>query len=155
MKSKTPLTRTYCTECKDFTIHSTKTFLGELICRTCDNEFKGYTLQEVEPQLVLEQRERYKKQRQRNIGGIYGAFMRGVGIDFMMQMEEQEVKESSAGQEDVDAELRRQRQEIAEQKNQHHQLFLDNYSHLNRNDKCTCGSGKKYKQCHLNQFKQY
>jgi|GEM_PF-5385429 len=33
--------------------------------------------------------------------------------------------------------------------------YNTNYRHLNRNDKCTCGSDKKYKQCHLMYFKQY
>ena len=33
--------------------------------------------------------------------------------------------------------------------------YNNNYKHLNRNDKCTCGSGKKFKQCHLVHFKEY
>ena len=147
--------RTYCTNCKNFTVHSYKNFLGELFCRTCDNEFNGYTIGEVEPHLIEEQRQRYNNYRLKNVGGLYGAFLSGVGVEAIMNLERRDIQESSAGQEFIDEENRRKRQEIREQKEQHRQLFLDNYSHLNRNDKCACGSGKKYKQCHLNEFKQY
>jgi hypothetical protein len=150
MPTPKPLHRTYCKTCKNFTVHS-----SNYICQVCETEFTPYKPSEVDSTLIEEQRKRYTKQRQGKLLGVYGRFLKGVGIQHLMDdFDKQEVIECDAGQEQIDN-LRKQAIEDAKRKAQE---ILDdyktNYKHLNRNDKCTCGSGKKYKQCHLLIFRE-
>lgn len=146
--------RTYCKTCNNFTVHT-----ADYICQTCNTEFTSYFPSEVDAVLVEQQRERYSKQKQDDMLGIYGAFMQGNGIQALIdsnsQYERGKVIECDCGQKEIDNRKKEQR-ETAERKGQE---ILDdyntNYKQLNRNDKCTCGSGKKFKQCHLVYFKSY
>jgi len=150
MPTPRPKHRTYCKTCQDFRIHT-----SDYVCETCDTEFTPYFTSEIDSDLIEQQRDRYKAQRTREIGGLYGAFTKGYGIQAMMELEHLRVMECDAGQKEIDNKRKEQR-EAAKRKGQE---ILDdyntNYKHLNRNDKCTCGSGKKFKQCHLLYFNQY
>ena len=155
MPTPKPLHRTYCKTCKNFTIHS-----SNYICQVCETEFTPYKPSEVDSTLIEEQRKRYTKQRQRQrnqkTGSLFEAFVLGVGLEAMINTDWKpaEIIECDAGQKEID-DLRKQAREEAKRKAQE---ILDdyktNYKHLNRNDKCTCGSGKKYKQCHLLIFRE-
>ena len=146
-----PKHRTYCKTCNDFTIHN-----SEHVCENCNTIFTSYFPHEIDSNLVGQQRKRYSKQKSDDVLGLYGAFMKGVGISAMMQnFEKPKIIECDAGQEEIDNKRKEQR-ETAKRKGQE---ILDdynnNYKKLNRNDKCSCGSGKKFKQCHLLYFNQY
>lgn len=145
--------RTYCKSCKDFTIHSWET-KNDLSCNICGTVETGYKISEVDYELIKIQRERYKKSRQQKLGGIYGAFLSGVGLQAMMELEKVIVVECDAGQKEIDEQRKQQRLKYIEELNKVKQDFVDNYSHLGRNDKCSCGSGKKFKKCHLLIFRE-
>lgn len=152
MPTPRPKHRTYCKSCKNFTIHS-----ADYICETCQTEFTSYFPSEVDKDLVEKQRQRYKQQRANQWGGIYNAFLSGVGLNYienMAQRTQKEIIECDAGQVEID----NKKKQIREQEKQRIQNIQDdyntNYKHLNRNDKCACGSGKKFKHCHLIEFKK-
>lgn len=144
--------RTYCKTCKDFTIHSWMS-KDDLTCETCGMVETGYNINEVDENLIQEQRERYKKMRARKFGGLYGAFMIGAGLKAMMELEKVMVIECDAGQKQIDKQLKQSRLKYIEERKKIQQEFNDKYGKLGRNDKCVCGSGKKFKKCHLPIFR--
>lgn len=150
MPTPRPKHRTYCKTCKDFTIHT-----EDLICQTCNTEFTSYSPSEVDNNLVEQQRERYQKQQAKDVLGLYGAFMQGNGIEAIMSEPKVKIIECSAGQKEIDNRRKEQREEVKRKAQEILDEYNINYKHLNRNDKCTCGSGKKYKQCHLLHFRKY
>lgn len=143
--------RTYCKTCANFTIHTT-----DYVCQNCNTEYTPYFPSQVNSDLVSLQRQRYKKQRQEEIGGLYGAFIRGNGLNALMcDFETAGVIECDAGQKEIDNNRKEQREEARKKGREILNDYNTNYKHLNRNDKCTCGSDKKFKQCHLIYFRQY
>lgn len=149
MPTPRPLHRTYCKTCENFTIHN-----ADLICKTCNTEFTSYFPSEVDSNLVEQQRKRYTKQRQEEFLGLYGAFMKGNGIEAIMNEPKQKIIECDAGQKQIDDRRKEQREEAKRKAQEILDDYNTNYKHLNRNDKCTCGSGKKFKQCHLVYFRE-
>lgn len=149
--------RTYCKDCNNFTIHSWN-IEKELECETCNTVYTPYNPSEVSRELIQQQRERYRQSEVKKVSGLYEAFMRGAGIDAIMNMEtfqKAEVVECDAGQKEID---KRKKQQKEEQRRAVQEILDDynaNYKELNRNDKCSCGSGKKFKQCHLQYFNKY
>lgn len=150
MPTLKPIYRTYCKTCKDFTIHN-----SDYICQTCETKFTSYFPNEIDKDLVEQQRKRYTKQKADDILGIYGAFMQGNGIQAMLDSEKVKVVECDAGQEEIDNKKKEQKELIKRKGQEILDDYTLNYKHLNRNDKCTCGSGKKFKQCHLIYFRKY
>lgn len=156
---KTPLHkhRTYCKTCENFTIHN-----SEYICETCNTEFTSYFPNEVKKELVLEQRARYKKQKLDKFENIYNKFMLGSGLRYIVELQDKfnevfpkaDIIECDAGQKAIDD----REKQLKEKEQQRIQLIKEeyetNYKHLGRNNKCGCGSGKKFKQCHLIEFKK-
>lgn len=144
--------RTYCKSCEDFTIHNW--IEDTLECETCNTKDTGYNLNDVEPKLLERQRERYNEYHKGILGGIYGAFLGGLGLQAIMELDKTIVVEDDAGQKTID---RQKKQEWAIRQAKAKAIFDDfkeNYSNLGRNDKCSCGSGKKYKKCHIPIFRE-
>lgn len=144
--------RTYCKTCQDFTIHS-----AEYNCEVCDTKFTSYFVSEVDESKLELQRERYLKRRSQKWGGLYGAFLRGNGIQAMMDMGEvvYDLTECDAGQKEIEEErkqIRQQRKKQLDEIKEEYSLF---YAKTNRNDLCPCGSNLKFKKCHLNHFRKY
>ena len=81
----------------------------------------------------------------------------GVGIEAIIDTswKSAEIIECDAGQKEIDNRKKEQREEAKRIGQEILDDYNTNYKHLNRNDKCTCGSGKKFKQCHLIHFRQY
>lgn len=156
MPSPTNKYRTYCKSCTDFTLHTLKS-KEDLICDFCKTKATDYKLSEVAPELIQAQRKRYKVAKINRLGGIYGAFMRGVGIEAIMSLEDthQRIVECDAGQDKIDKLAKLKREEEKNLEREKYADYLANYKHLGRNDMCSCGSGKKYKHCHLKEFNKY
>jgi|TARA_R110000782_G_scaffold264883_1_gene358288 uncharacterized protein YecA (UPF0149 family) len=148
--------RTYCKSCQDFTVHSWKD-KENLLCDNCQTKESGYSLNDINPKLIERQKERYNDKKRREFGSIYGAFMMGVGMQTMMELEKTQFQliEDDAGQIRIDEKKKRIREQLKLKEQENYQDYLDNYKGLNRNDKCSCKSGKKYKQCCLPKFKNY
>ncbi len=142
--------RTYCKTCEEFTIHN-----ADLVCETCNTEFTSYFPSDVDKVLAEQQRKRYSKQKADDILGLYGAFMQGNGIQAILDLEQTKIIECDAGQKEIDRVKKEQIEEVKRKGQEILDDYNSNYKKLNRNDKCSCGSGKKFKQCHLVYFKQY
>ena len=145
-----PKYRTYCKTCKDFTVHN-----SDYICETCETKFTSYFPNEISSDLVEQQRKRYTKQKLDDTLGLYGAFMQGNGIQAMLDIEKVKIVECDAGQKEIDNKRKEQRKTVKRKGQEILDDYNTNYKHLNRNDKCTCGSNKKFKQCHLLYFRKY
>ena len=147
--------RTYCKTCKDFTVHNWET-KNDLSCETCNTIEDGYKISEVEPHLIEQQRKRYTKMRTSKVGDIYQSFMMGTGLKTLMELENisQHIIECDAGQKEIDEKRKQRRLDIIEERRKIKEEFDNNYKNLGRNDKCSCGSGKKFKKCHLLIFRE-
>ena len=152
MPTPKPKRRTYCKTCKDFTIHT-----ADYVCETCNTEFTSYFPSEVDSNLIEQQRQRFNAQENRKMGGLYIAFAMGFGLEAMVNTnwKPAEIIECDAGQKEIDNRKKEQREEVKRKVQEIQNDYDTNYKHLNRNDKCTCGSGKKFKQCHLIEFRKY
>ena len=62
------------------------------------------------------------------------------------------IVESDAGQEAINKIIEEERIKEKERINNLKEEYNIFYKHLSRNDKCACGSGKKYKNCCINKF---
>jgi len=141
--------RTYCKTCQDFTIHSWQSN-KDLNCIECGTKETGYNLNDINPEILNRQRARYNDMQKRNYFKFvvmtqnpYGSIFsndRSIGY---------EVIEDAAGQDKIDDAKKQQRKELEQKAQEILEDYNDNYKKLGRNDKCSCGSEKKFKQCHL------
>ena len=146
--------RTYCKSCRDFTIHSREFLKEDLVCERCNTVESGYKISEVDPNLIKIQRERYKESRRRKIGGLYGAFLGGAGLQAMLELDKIQIVESDVGQKQIDEQNKQTRLEKIRKHQEIKDEFNQKYSKLGRNETCSCGSGKKFKKCHLPIFRE-
>lgn len=145
MPTKPKQHRTYCKTCEDFTIHNWKD-KETLTCDKCDSVNDGYIVSEVKPELIQQQRLRYKEQNRRKITNML-SYVTSMGNGIGVQADN--IIECDAGQKQIDEAEQEKRKLEREKLLQEIQFYQDNFKLLGRNDKCSCGSGKKYKQCHL------
>ena len=160
--------RTWCTTCQEFELFeshltSDTTVLdaegkeikkvSKTTCDTCGNEYVPYALSEVPEEKILAQRERYKRMKKEEFMQMLSAYQdmsrTSIFADMMRETSDKAVgytvKEDDAGQEDIYAEEKAQR----EAKRLADIEFKEKYRGAQRNDKCRCGSGNKYKKCCL------
>jgi uncharacterized protein YchJ len=160
--------RTWCTTCQEFeTFESHLTSgttvldaagkeikkLSKTTCDTCGNEYVPYSLSEVPEEKIQKQRARYKKMKKEEFIRMLSAYQdmsrSNILADMMREVGDKSigytVREDDAGQEAIDSEERAQREasRLAEQE------FKAKYHGAQRNDKCRCDSGLKYKKCCL------
>lgn len=140
--------RTWCKLCNNFTFHvwHSKT---DLVCKTCDLIYTPYKPSEVPKELLTEQRNRFKEKRYIDLKKLLPS---NVGYNLLQDMSQAykiEIIECDAGQKAIDQKIKNDIAEHRQIINEAQNDYDKNYSKLNRNDKCSCGSGKKYKQCHL------
>jgi uncharacterized protein YecA (UPF0149 family) len=156
--------RHWCPDCNEWTVFEEKGKFAEEIkvCKVCGLEHQKVKLSTIPKEKVQEQRERYKTQQRNDFVDIYSSFMDGsfanrgnILYDLLTESPvEMKVRivEADAGQraiDDAEKVKRQQEQEkmLAERRQQRE--WKAQYKELGRNDKCICGSGKKYKKCCL------
>ncbi len=146
--------RTWCKRCLDFKVHKwiKIDFSNALICETCGSEDNGYSISEVPEDKLILQRERYKLQKGKKLLGILGIYKDATNNIFN-EIPVPNIIECDAGQKQIDKRNSKLREDHKSKLYELQIDFNENYSKLNRNDKCSCGSGKKFKQCHLIYFK--
>jgi len=66
----------------------------------------------------------------------------------------QDIQECDAGQIKINEHKKALREAERRERQQEITFYRENFSNLGRNDKCSCGSGKKYKQCHLLYYRE-
>ena len=169
MPTEIPKRRTWCKTCQDFSLFTTyltsenviviDTLGGEIkkatrtVCMTCDNEYVPYRLSEVPEEKLIEQRARYRQMKKNEfikMLNVYQDMSRSNILASMMgELYDKPVgytvREDDAGQEEITAAEKAEREArwAAEQE------FKDKYHGAQRNDKCRCDSGLKYKKCCL------
>ena len=160
--------RTWCTTCQEFeTFESHLTNettvldaagkeikkISKTSCDTCGNEYVPYSLSEVPEEKILEQRARYKKMKKEEFIKMLSAYQdvskSNILADMMREVSDRPfgatVKEDDAGQIAIDETERAEREAMR----QAEQEFKAKYHGAQRNDKCRCDSGNKYKKCCL------
>lgn len=160
--------RTWCTTCQEFELfesHLTSETtvldaagkeikkISKTSCDTCGNEYVPYSLSEVPEEKIQEQRARYKKMKREQFIKMLSAYQDMSKSDILADMMREvsdapvgfTVNEDDAGQEAIDAAEKSEREatRAAEQE------FKAKYHGAQRNDKCRCDSGLKYKKCCL------
>ena len=160
--------RTWCTTCQEFETfasHLTSETtvldaagkeikkLSKTTCDTCGNEYVPYSLSEVPEEKIQEQRARYKKMNREKFIKMLSAYQdmskSNILADMMREVSDRPVgftvNEDDAGQIAIDEAERagREATRAAEQE------FKARYHGAQRNDKCRCDSGLKYKKCCL------
>ena len=153
--------RQYCKTCEDYTVHTATDTLDEKlediphICSSCQTEYTSIKLIDIPHKIRLEQQQRYREYSRRDMAEMYSSFGRGSNIfdDFFKPVSGPITKiiESDAGWK-----AQRER-EIATAKKirDERNAELAKYKDVGRNDKCPCGSGNKYKHCHLKTHKTW
>ena len=121
-----------------------------LLCDTCGAKGGEYKISEVAPEAIEEQRERYNQQKRTKLVAVLGHVLSG---SFSPQTES--IIESDAGQKSIDEQKSAKREEAKRTGKELLADYNENYRHLRRNEKCSCGSGKKFKHCHLIEFRKY
>jgi uncharacterized protein YecA (UPF0149 family) len=155
-------TRTYrriwCKTCNEFELHETKKlFDKEWFCRECDTEYTSILLSDIPREKRVEQRERYTDSKNKAWTKMYGSLLNGSSSSYMDLLGmfgshdfQENIQESDAGQRKLDeihqmkVELAREKRRVQRQKDLE---LKKNFHKLGRNDKCLCGSEKKYKKC--------
>ena len=146
--------RIWCKTCNEFELHSRKELFGgdkfPLICETCDTQYSEIKLSEIPDGKLVEQRERYNEQKRKEMNGLFGMFMVN-GLNMFNEVDyEIKTVESDAGQKSIDEqkrkEIEKRRNELLQKRHDDLELKKD-FHKLGRNEKCLCGSGKKYKKC--------
>lgn len=147
--------RIWCKTCNEFKLHSRKVLFGSgeqpLICETCKTEYSEIKLSDIPDEKLKEQRERYKISRRNDMNDIFGSYLSfGLLHAFSETGYEPKIVESDAGQNVIDEQVRKEREikrnELLQKRNDDLEL-KKKFHNLGRNEKCRCGSGKKYKKC--------
>lgn len=161
MRDTNQYLRTYCKTCKDFVFHIEKIRFPDkdaqqqddltmkqtvyYVHEECGTEFTPYTLSEVDDEKIKQQRQRYKEFRRSNFRKTLNLFaVMGLGFN-MPDLKEGKYFESDAGLQLVEERLR----EAIRKKKEEQQAELLKFKDVGRNERCLCGSGKKYKHCCL------
>lgn len=138
--------RIWCKKCNDFTLHSYSQ--GEAECKTCDAIYTEVWLSEIPKEKIIEQRQRYKARKIKRFGNMFGAYLNPIEASLFTEFKKADIIESDAGQKGIDEERNKIIQERIDKRRE-----LDEeqkkYKGVQRNDLCLCGSGNKYKNCHL------
>ena len=145
--------RLWCKTCSDWKLFG-KNIGKELKCSTCETDHVDTLLSEIPEEKLFEQRKRYKEDKSRQFREAMG-LMNFIGANPRASVpginEIDRILESDAGQITIDK-IRKEQMDLAQQKARED---IAAHKHLGRNDKCTCGSEKKYKQCCLKRIQAY
>ena len=122
-----------------------------LYCTSCNTKLtdRNISIKNIPESKILEQRYRYKNYKIQSLAH----FMGGAKTDFF-DSPKKLIVESDAGLENEAREKEAINREKLIQYNKTKEE-LQKFKHCERNDPCLCGSGKKFKKCHLRQCESY
>jgi len=154
MPTKT-LYRTWCSTCKDWELFE-RPWLNkdleddekEMSCEKCGTKLDRTTkIGDIPVEKLREQRVRYKAYKKEEFARMYSMFAAMASNPnrnmFSETIGETEIVENDAGQKHIDEEGARLRKEQIDKNKEEY----SKYRHVGRNEKCPCGSEKKYKKC--------
>ena len=147
--------RKWCLNCNNWEIFFEKNLFDpkSLVCESCRLAYVEINLSEIPEDKIQLQRYRYKIMLKKN-NDVVRFFALSLGLGFP-SMPVQNIIEDDAGQREIYLQIQKQNEEIKEQKRVQrleYEAEQQKYKHLGRNDRCSCGSGKKYKKCCLSKF---
>ena len=159
--------RTWCKQCQEFELFSSHLTSDVLLdengkevkkitrtqCENCGSEYVPYSLSEVPDEKIEAQRRRYKRHKGEEFARLLNIYSRETQANMLADMlrepgselSEQRILEDDAGQIDLDDQLKAER----EARRREEIEFKERYRGVQRNEKCLCGSGLKYKKCCL------
>ncbi len=131
-------------------------------CIECGTKFEPYKLSEVPKEKIKEQRERYKVWKKEQFEKMFGSYLdfgrsnrNFINDMFSAPGSRTHVTEADAGQKYIDDQIKKEREAEYEKRRAAKEALekeYEAYRKSGRNDKCLCGSGKKYKHCCLPRF---
>ncbi|MCK9574675.1 MAG: SEC-C metal-binding domain-containing protein [Candidatus Pacearchaeota archaeon] len=167
---KTIMYRHWCTKCQDWEFFKIEKIVvidsvpdenaktKRWVCTECGTEHVDVMLKDIPKEKLAEQRQRYIKSKEEKMIKAYKSFFQSSQQSQMEQFIHMfsepeigiEIVEADAGQKYIDEENQRIRTEEREKRIAERNQRLADYApyrKLGRNDKCLCGSDKKYKKC--------
>lgn len=155
--------RLWCKKCKDWELFEVSWGSDKTLkCKECGTVHEPAKLSEIPSEKIIEQRDRYNKSQSDSMNKMLGRMMMSPeesNLREMMHMfsspgssHDVEIIEADAGQIELNRIEREKRQEAAIKRaaeKEEARIELSKYKNIQRNDLCPCGSGKKYKKCHL------
>lgn len=145
--------QTWCKNCQNFHIHNWQN--ENLICNICDIKYTEYLYSEIPEDKLQEQRKKYSNQKRQNFNRMFNP-LDYLGFNPMGSSAQtsENLIQDNAGQKQIDENKKIEKQKLIDRYNQIKDDYNLNYSKLNRNDECSCGSGIKYKKCHYLYFQK-
>lgn len=158
--------RLWCKSCNEFTTHE-KIFSDEFsnplreklsfadekepefICEVCFIQYTDVFIKDIPEENLLEQRQRFKEQRRRNFEEKFYAL---TSLQNPLENIFRPVMPISKKIIESDAGLKHEENLIRQERQREKDLLeaeRNFYKGLGRNETCRCGSGKKFKHCHL------
>lgn len=138
------LYRLWCKKCNDFTLHEE---LNDNSNCSCGQVYSNVKISEINKEKLIEQRERFKNQELTEFNDLMSMMTNKLNPISMFSNDAFEVKtkiiESDAGLKSE----RKRKIEIKEKLKEEAEIELSKFKGIQRNDKCICKSGLKYKKC--------
>jgi transcription initiation factor TFIIIB Brf1 subunit/transcription initiation factor TFIIB len=137
--------RKYCKTCGDYVLYKEQE--KDLICTKCGTVHEHVELRDIPKEIKEAQRKRYADREFQKLMDVYDIFTNPnhLSLDFMY-----EVYEDDAGYcrlRKINEKRKNIRKKHFNERLNKHQEFVEKTKTLGRNDKCICGSGKKFKKC--------
>lgn len=124
-----------------------------LVCSSCGTNATNYNLNELPQEKVLEQRTRYKNNRGNILNYVYGG-RRNTFEEMFGELKTVTV-EADAGLQEEEKQYRIKSEERHRKYMEEKDTLKGIYGYCRRNDICPCGSGKKFKKCHLSECERF
>jgi len=160
--------RKWCKSCNEYEIHwykwDSENGNSKYICEKCDTEFSDINLTEIPAEKLKEQRERYKQNEADYINNLFASRLFRPNATMFSRFFDStdeigiKIDEDDAGQIAIQTENRKIANEKEKIEHENYQALAVEYQkfkRLNRNDKCGCGSNKKYKKCCLGKWANF
>lgn len=158
--------REWCKHCQDWKIMDLVTVIDNvkltevppsekqkyLVCSSCGTKATNYNLNELPQEKVLEQRNRYKNNRLNILNYVYG---RINPLEELFSEPKIVIVEADAGLQNEEKQHHIKNEERQRKYLEEKNTLKGMYGWCRRNDICPCGSGKKFKKCHLNECEKH
>ncbi len=150
MPTQPSFRRLWCVNCQEWELFDSDLTFNDvlpppLFCAKCKTPVdENVKLGDIPKEKILEQRQRYKEKRKNSGRMALGLFM-SLGLNSNSGLSERKIVEHDAGLLEIEKERSRTEQEKRQE------LYAERakYAKVQRNQICPCGSGKKFKHCHI------
>ncbi len=147
MPTKPSFRRLWCVSCQEWELFDREISPeNSLHCSECKTPLdENVVLGDIPKEKILEQRKRYAESKRREFYSMMNMFQTLGQSSGCGEIGSREIIEHDAGQKAIDEERIRLEREEREALRAEQAKYI----HVGRNEKCPCGSGKKFKHCHI------